>query len=134
MAIKFVGITAETNKVAILPSNIIKLSDNMFLGNTTLTSITINDALKYIGDDCFTGAVNIENIVYETVAANSNLVNVDIDAIGIMDTKWYKNQNKVILGTIFVKYKDNFGAEIVSITDYITKISENTIQNTQETQ
>lgn len=132
LAIKFVGIDNESNKSIIVPTYIIKLNNGLFKDNKVVERVTLNNSLTMIGKDVFTGATKLKTISYETEAADSKLISVDLGdinngndkGIGIIDTPWYTDQNAVILGTIYARYKDKYGDTSVTIPSYITKISD----------
>lgn len=126
LAIEYFG----ESKTVELPSDLYKLADELFAGNTDIEEIVINNALTYIGERCFTGATNLAYVTYadETVAnevdgGNHNSSLVYATAESFEGTKWLNGKNKAIIGTIFLKYNGLTGEESVVIPDYITVIN-----------
>jgi hypothetical protein len=114
--------TASVNASITVPSQVIKLNDNLFAGATYLITVTLNDNLQIIGTDCFSGATNLETINYETEQSESAITEVLLSAF--TGTKWVSSQNQVIVGTIYVKYKGLYTSDTITIPSYITKISD----------
>lgn len=112
---------ADTNKIIKIPSNVIKLNDDLFRNKTYITTVTLNNGLQVIGENCFNGAQNLVTVNYETVASASQITYVPLNAF--MDTKVMSTRNEVIIGTVFLKYNGLRAVDTYNIPEYITKIS-----------
>ena len=115
-----------------LPSDLYKLADGLFKNNTNIEEIVINNALAYIGDECFLNATNLAYVTYadttvnnEVDGGNHNSALVYATAESFEGTKWLSGKNKAIIGTIFLKYNGLDGEDAVTIPDYVTVINAN---------
>ena len=117
------SIASVSDSEVTIPSGVTKLSDGIFKNNTTLKTLIINKELVTIGNEAFAdsgltsvryGATNSEQYV-------SSVKEIGTDAF--KNTAWYKTE-KVILGTIFLKYNNVSGTQALTITESVTKIAD----------
>ena len=80
-----------------LPASAIKLADGVLRDNTDMIKVTVNVALKYIGQEAFCGSA-LTTVMYNGSQENSSLVSVGKNAFA--DTPWYTATENVIIGTI----------------------------------
>lgn len=119
LAIAYLG----EEKSVVLPSDIYKLADGLFKDNEIIEEIVLNDALMYIGQECFTNASNLKEVSYES---GNNQLSAIIEATlsSFEGTAWYDTLDMVIVGTILLKYKNTTGKETVTVPEYITEIGD----------
>lgn len=123
LAIAYLG---EEESV-VVPSDVYKLADGLFKNNTVIKEIVLNDALRYIGNECFTDATNLMEVSYES--GNNQLSGiVEANLSSFEGTAWYNTLDMVIVGTILLKYKNTTGKETVTIPEYITEIGESAFE------
>lgn len=123
LAIAYLG----EEKSVVLPSDIYKLADGLFKDNEIIEEIVLNDALMYIGQECFTNASNLKEVSYES---GNNQLSAIIEATlsSFEGTAWYNTLDMVIVGTILLKYKNTTGKETVTVPEYITEIGESAFE------
>lgn len=120
--IAFSVATGKDDEVTV-PTGTNKLGDGLFRGNKTMTTIVLNQELVSIGDEAFLNS-GLTTIRYG--AANEQFASA-IAEVGknvFNNTVWYKTE-KVILGTMLIKYNNASGANALTITENITKIGAN---------
>lgn len=129
MAIKYVAAGTDADKTVVIPGQVIMLADELFKDNTAITTVTLNDNLRIIGNNAFRNATNLATINYESVAANSAVASVNPDYF--IGTKWYTNQNQLVIGTMFLKYNGLYAVDNYSIPAHIVTIYRNAFKNAQ---
>lgn len=110
-----------------IPNTVIKLNNSLFAGNLLIKSITFNDNLQIIGDNCFSGASNLENIYYETEVGNSAINDASLSAFA--GTKWLNAKNHVYVGSIYLKYNGIDVEDSIILPIHIKKIAPNAFVN-----
>ncbi len=131
LAIEYIPAPNSTDKIIKVHSEVLKLNDNLFsVENSSLyaavTTVTFNDELKFIGSGSLAGLTNLITINYHSIAANSAIENVTLNAF---PSSWVEKQNQIIVGKIFLKYRGIFYTDKFTLAEHITTIAPSAFEN-----
>ncbi len=114
------GILLANNNLkgdVIIPDGVVKIANDVFWGNSVITSIYMPDSVKSIGSSVFGGCINLSEIHF-----SKNLERVGEYAFS--GTKWLsdkKDEGGFIIENGFLFYADNCKGDVV-IPDNVTHI------------
>ncbi len=124
-----ISIASSKDEEVSLPEGTIKLADDIFKGNAMLKTIILNKELRIIGNQAFAMS-GLTTVRYGATNTEQYLSSVEkIGQKAFDKTAWYTKNEKVILGTRFLKYNNVSGATAITITESITSIEDEAFAN-----
>lgn len=128
-----ISVASSRDEEVTVPEGTIKLADGIFKGNATLKTIILNKELVIIGDEAFAFS-GLTSVRYGATNTEQYLSSVEKAGKKAFEkTDWYTKNEKVILGTRFLKYNNVSGATTITITESITAIEDEAFANTSLT-
>lgn len=104
-----------------IPNGTNRLANGLFRDNKDLKTVILDMELVGIGDEAFLNS-GLTTVRYGSANEQFSAVISEVGKNAFGNTPWYKNE-KVILGTMFIKYNNMSGATAITLTENITSIN-----------